>query len=126
MTGRAGREEVLTQCRLLDGIELSYPFDEGTAVFKVGGRMLALISLGDTPGRVTVKCDPDAAVALRGSYGAIQPGYHMNKRHWITITLGADVPDALVTDLVADSYSLVVSALPAHLRPADQKQAPAR
>ncbi|MGD0082903.1 MAG: MmcQ/YjbR family DNA-binding protein [Acidimicrobiales bacterium] len=111
------RETVLAQCGGLVGTELSYPFGDDTAVFKVGGKMLALVSLDDSPGRVTLKCDPDAAVGLRDSYAAIGPGYHMDKRHWITVELGGDVPDALLADLIVDSYDLVVGALPARLRP---------
>jgi predicted DNA-binding protein (MmcQ/YjbR family) len=60
---------------------------------------------------VSVKCDPDLAVQLRATYEAIVPGYHLNKRHWLTITVGG-VPDTLVRELVADSYELVAGGLP--------------
>jgi predicted DNA-binding protein (MmcQ/YjbR family) len=115
------RETVLGQCAAFVGSELTYPFGDETAVFKVGGKMHAMVSLDDSPGRVTLKCDPDAAVDLRDSYAAVGPGYYMNKRHWITVDLGGDVPDALLTDLVADSYDLVVAGLPARLRPQDRE-----
>ena len=68
------------------------------------------------PLEVSVKCEPDLAVALRDSYPAIRPGYHLNKRHWNTITLDGSLPDQLVRDLVEDSYDLVVSALPKRVR----------
>jgi predicted DNA-binding protein (MmcQ/YjbR family) len=109
VSGQLTRETVLGQCAALAGSELSYPFGDETAGFKVGGKMHCMVSLDDSPGRVTIKCDPDVAVGLRDSYAAIGPGYYMNKRHWITIELGGDVPDALLTDLVADSYGLVVA-----------------
>jgi predicted DNA-binding protein (MmcQ/YjbR family) len=115
------RETVLEQCAAFPGSELSYPFGDETAVFKVGGKMHAMVSLDDSPGRVTIKCDPEAAIGLRNSYAAIGPGYYMNKRHWITVDLGGEVPGALLTDLVADSYDLVVAGLPARLRPIDHK-----
>jgi predicted DNA-binding protein (MmcQ/YjbR family) len=118
------RAEVLAQCARFPGAELSYPFGDDTAVHKVGGKMFAMASLADQPGTVTVKCDPDAAVSLRASHSAITPGYYMNRRHWITIALGGDVPGALVADLVADSYALVVDGLPARLRPREQDAAP--
>jgi predicted DNA-binding protein (MmcQ/YjbR family) len=89
------------------GAEETFPFNASTSVFKVGGKMFALSALSDEPLRVSVKCDPDSAEELRETHQAIIPGYHLNKRHWITITLNADVPDARVKELVEDSYDLV-------------------
>jgi predicted DNA-binding protein (MmcQ/YjbR family) len=71
---------------------------------------------GAMPLEVSVKCEPDLAVALRDTYPAIRPGYHLNKRHWNTITLDGSLPDELVRDLVEDSYDLVFSALPKRIR----------
>jgi predicted DNA-binding protein (MmcQ/YjbR family) len=65
---------------------------------------------------VSVKCEPELAVSLRHSYAAIRPGYHLNKRHWNTITLDGSLSDQLVRDLIEDSYDLVVSALPRRVR----------
>jgi predicted DNA-binding protein (MmcQ/YjbR family) len=79
-----------------------FPFGPDHSVFKVL--------------QVSVKCEPELAVQLRNSYLAIRPGYHLNKRHWNTITLDGSLPDQLVRDLVEDSYDLVVSALPKRLR----------
>jgi predicted DNA-binding protein (MmcQ/YjbR family) len=93
-----------------------FPFGPETSVFKVGGKMFALSGLGRAPLEVSVKCEPDLAVALRDSYPAIRPGYHLNKRHWNTITLDGSLPDQLVRDLIEDSYDLVVSALPKRVR----------
>ena len=84
--------------------------------FRVAGKMFALSALERTPLEVSVKCEPELAVGLRGSYRAIRPGYHLNKRHWNTITLDGSLPDQLVRDLIEDSYALVVSALPKRTR----------
>ena len=89
-----------------------FPFGPEHSVFKVAGKMFALSALGRTPLEVSVKCEPDLAVALRASYPAIRPGYHLNKRHWNTITLDGELTDQFVRDLIEDSYDLVVSALP--------------
>jgi predicted DNA-binding protein (MmcQ/YjbR family) len=114
-TGR--REAVLSQCGALSVAELDYPFGEDTAVFKVVGKMFAMVSLGDAAGSVTLKCEPEESEALRQAHSGITPGYYMNKRHWISIDLGADLPPDLVTELVRGSYDLVVASLPAKHRP---------
>ena len=88
-----------------------YPFDEHTAVYKVGGKMFALVSLEEVPLRITLKCDPDEAEALRTQYPAIVPGYHMSKRHWNTVTLDNSIPEEEIFDLVEGSYRLVVASL---------------
>ena len=93
-----------------------FPFGSTPSVFKVAGKMFALSRLGSAPLEVSVKCEPDLAVALRETHPAIRPGYHLNKRHWNTITLDGTLPDQLVRDLVEDSYDLVVSALPKRVR----------
>jgi predicted DNA-binding protein (MmcQ/YjbR family) len=93
-----------------------FPFDSQHSVFKVAGKMFALTALGRTPLKVSVKCEPELAVQFRASYEAVQPGWHLNKRHWNTITLGADVPDELLRDMIEDSYDLVVDGLPKRAR----------
>jgi predicted DNA-binding protein (MmcQ/YjbR family) len=103
-------------CLAQRGASEGFPFRPDVSVFKVAGKMFALSMLGRTPLEVSVKCEPDLAVQLRDSYGAIRPGYHLNKRHWNTITLDGSLPDQLVRDMIEDSYDLVVSALPKRTR----------
>jgi predicted DNA-binding protein (MmcQ/YjbR family) len=100
-------EELREWCLTMPGAEETFPFSEGVSVFKTRGKIFALTALRREPLTVSVKCDPDLAEQLRASYDAIAPGYHLNKRHWITITVNADVPDAHVRDLIEDSYDLV-------------------
>jgi predicted DNA-binding protein (MmcQ/YjbR family) len=103
-------------CLACTGARQEFPFGERTSVFKVGGRMFALSALASRPLRVSLKCEPDLAQGLRATYPAIQPGYHLNKRHWVTITLDGSVPDEAVFELLEDSYDLVVAGLPAAQR----------
>jgi predicted DNA-binding protein (MmcQ/YjbR family) len=84
-----------------------FPFGPETSVFKVGGKMFALVALTREPLKVSVKCEPELGEQLRASYTEIEPGYHLNKRHWLTVTCGGEVSDELVRDLVAGSYELV-------------------
>ena len=77
----------------------------------------ALSHLDGEPLQLSVKCDPELAAQLRSAYPAIMAGYHLNKRHWNTITLDGSLPDEMVTDLLGDSYDLVVASLPKARRP---------
>ncbi len=126
----SSRGQVLERCSALPAAELSHPFGEDTAVFKVSGKMFALVDLTGKHGRVTVKADPGYAAALVVRHQQITPGYYMNKRHWITVDLGdatcATLPAGLVDELLEDSYQLVVAGLPARLRPIPPAPAPAR
>jgi predicted DNA-binding protein (MmcQ/YjbR family) len=103
-------------CLRHPGAVEEFPFGPETSVFKVAGKIFALSGLERTPLQVSVKCEPELAVDLRNSYPAIRPGYHLNKRHWNTITLDGSLPDQLVRDLIEDSYDLIVSALPRRMR----------
>ncbi|WP_369043664.1 MmcQ/YjbR family DNA-binding protein [Streptomyces sp. Midd1] len=90
-----------------------FPFTPETSVFKVLGKLFALTNLDARPLTVNLKCDPQDALRLREQHpGLIIPGYHMNKRHWNTVTVDAELPDRLVRELVEDSYDLVVAGLP--------------
>ena len=106
------RAEVIETCTGLVGTVEDYPFGDDVAVYKVGGRMFALVSLVGDPGSVNLKCDPELAVALRARYAAVRPGYHQNKRHWNTVELDGSIPAAEVSEMIELSYELVVSALP--------------
>jgi predicted DNA-binding protein (MmcQ/YjbR family) len=93
------------------GASSSYPFGPGALVFKVANKMFALLGDDETPLTMNLKCDPDEALALRAAHPAIEPGYHMDKRHWNTITLDGSLPDALVREMIDQSYELVVAGL---------------
>jgi predicted DNA-binding protein (MmcQ/YjbR family) len=109
--------ELHAYCLSMPGAGEEFPFSEGVSVFKVGGKMFALSALSADPLEVSVKCEPDLAVGLRDAHAAIRPGYHLNKRHWNTITLDGSLDDAMVRDMVEDSYDLVVYGLPKSRRP---------
>jgi predicted DNA-binding protein (MmcQ/YjbR family) len=93
-------------------------------VFKVGGKMFALTALDTRPLTVSLKCEPALAEALRAEHSAVRPGYHLNKRHWITVTLDDSLPDELVFELIEDSYALVVDGLPQRERDLVRSRAP--
>jgi predicted DNA-binding protein (MmcQ/YjbR family) len=106
------RDDVLDFCASLPGATEDYPFGDGVAVFKVGGRMFALVPLEGSPGTVNLKCDPDLALELRARYAAVHPGYHQNKRHWNTVDLVSSVEDDNLREMIDHSYGLVINGLP--------------
>ncbi len=82
---------------------------------KVGGKMFALADV-DNFTSINLKCDPGKAIELREQYAGISPGYHMNKKHWITVNVNEDVPDTLLQELISASYTLVYDSLPKKLK----------
>lgn len=97
------------------GTKLDLPFGPDTLVYKVVGRMYALIAWQSDPLRLSLKCDPEQAIRLREKYNAITPGYHLSKTHWNTITLDGSVPDQEMIDMINESYRLVVAYMPKRL-----------
>ncbi|WPP50905.1 MmcQ/YjbR family DNA-binding protein [Catalinimonas niigatensis] len=102
-------------CIAKKGVTEEFPFGEQTLVFKVMGKIFALTNI-DTFESVNLKCDPEQAVLLREQYAEVQPGYHMNKKHWNTVNLNGSVGDKLLKEWIDHSYSLVFNSLPAKLK----------
>jgi predicted DNA-binding protein (MmcQ/YjbR family) len=106
------RDDVLDFCGSLTGAVEDYPFGDGVAVFKVAGRMFALVSLEGDRGSVNLKCEPGLALELRARYSAVRPGYHQDKRHWNTVDLDRSIDDNELREMIEQSYGLVVDGLP--------------
>ncbi|RPK76087.1 hypothetical protein EES45_23920 [Streptomyces sp. ADI97-07] len=104
-------QELRALCLEFNASTEEFPFGPETSVFKVLGKVFALSALDGRPLTVNLKCDPDDAVRLREEHPAIVPGWHMNKRHWNTLTV-QELPGRMVRELVEDSYDLVVAGLP--------------
>ncbi|WP_191599943.1 MmcQ/YjbR family DNA-binding protein [Marinomonas algicola] len=96
--------------------EECYPFDESIAVFKVQGKMFALLSRYQGRPLVNLKCNPDHAIELRGIFEEVFPAYHMNKRHWNSIFLDGELPMGELERLIDHSYALVVKGLKKSIR----------
>jgi|SRR5579884_1734254 len=103
--------ELRDRCLSFPGASETFPFGPETSVFKVAGRIFALSRLGGRPLEVSLKCEPALAEQLRAAHRAVRPGYHLNKRHWNTVTLDGSIPDRILADMIEDSYDLVVSSL---------------
>jgi len=109
-------ESYRTYCLSKPGTSEGMPFDDKVLVFKVMNKMFALTDI-DAFASINLKCDPERAVTLREEFdGAIIAGYHMNKKHWNTITTDGAVPDKLIYELIDHSYELIVKSLPRKTR----------
>ena len=104
-------EDLRFHCIQKKGVSEEFPFDEVTLVFKVMGKMFALIGLEWTDAAINLKCDPERALDLRDEYDDIIPGYHMSKKHWNTVYTERGLEDDLIRELIDHSYELVVSKL---------------
>jgi predicted DNA-binding protein (MmcQ/YjbR family) len=108
-------DDILTFCLQLKGTTENFPFDKKTLVFKVMGKMYALIDV-ESPDSINLKCDPERAIEMRERYASVLPGYHMSKKHWNTILLNNELSNKELQDLIVHSYELVVSSLPKKLQ----------
>jgi len=108
-------EELREYCLSKKGVSEHFPFDETTLVFKVMNKMFALTDI-EKPFSVNLKCNPEIAIELREIYTAVQPGFHMSKKHWNTINIDGSIDDKLIYDWIDSSYDLVVNGLSKKLK----------
>ena len=97
-------------CLSKKGVTESFPFDNTTLVFKVGGKMFALADI-DSFISINLKCGPEQAIDLRERFDGIKPGWHMNKKHWNTVEVNSDVSSNKILELIDHSYELVLNSL---------------
>jgi predicted DNA-binding protein (MmcQ/YjbR family) len=108
-------ETLREYCLSKPAVEESFPFDDTTLVFKVGGKIFALFPLNKELS-INLKCDTEKAIELREHYPCVIPGYHMSKKHWNTIFINGSVSDKLIKEWIDDSYDLVYQSLPKKVR----------
>ena len=99
-------------CLKKHGAMEDMPFGPDHLVFKVSGKMFALVELNEIPATANLKCDPDLALELRDRYEQVRAGYHMNKKHWNTVEIAGGIPEIELKKMIDHSYELVVRALP--------------
>jgi predicted DNA-binding protein (MmcQ/YjbR family) len=97
-------------CLAKKGVTEEFPFGEETLVYKVMGKMFALTDVQDFTS-INLKVMPEIGIELRERYSSVQEAYHMNKKHWITVSMDGGVPDRLICQWISDSYDLVAKGL---------------
>jgi len=112
-------EEFRDYCLSLKGTTEKMPWRDpeysSVLVFEVGGKWFGFVDI-DRFEFCNLKCDPDISLELQARYEGVTPGWHMNKKHWISVRFGRDVPDAVIKELVAAAHDLVFAKLPKKLR----------
>lgn len=98
-------------CLSKKGVTEEFPFGEQTLVFKVMGKMFALTDV-EVFESVNLKVEPEMGIELREKYSSVLPGYHMNKKHWITVMMDGSIGDKLISQWIDNSYNLVSASLP--------------
>lgn len=104
-------EDLKQYCLNKKCVTMDFPFDENTLVFRVGGKMFLLTNISDPKFKINLKCDPILAQYLRQEYTSITPGYHMNKRHWNTVSINENMPVEKLLWMIDMSYDLVLKSL---------------
>lgn len=104
-------EEYRAHCLSFTGVTEDFPFDEDTLVFRVMDKIFALTNVSKFE-RINIKCDPIKAATLRTLYDEVEPGFHMNKKHWNSVNPQGTLDDEIVKEWINDSYKLVVESLP--------------
>ena len=92
------------------------PFGPDVDVYKVEGKVFAILAPDGKPPTVSLKCEPNLAMHLRQQYNGVTPGYHLNKKHWITVRLDGEVPRGHLEEMIEHSYERVVAGLPKMVR----------
>lgn len=105
-------EQFIQYCESKPFVHYDFPFGEETMVFRVKNKIFAITSLNNDHFSVNLKCDPERAEELREKYEEVQPGYHMNKKHWNTVNFEGRLTRPLLKELVDHSYELVKKSLP--------------
>ena len=104
-------EVIREYCLKKKGVTEEFPFGEETLVFKVMDKIFILASLDSIPLQINLKCNPEKTIELREEYEAVQPGYHMNKKHWNTVIIDGSVPNKKILEWIDHSYKLVAAGL---------------
>lgn len=105
-------EEIREYCISKPAVTEGFPFNETALVFKVAGKMFALLDLSEDSRGISLKCEPELAIGLREEHPEVTPAYHFNKQHWNGVDVRGNVGDGLLKEWIDHSYTIVVESLP--------------
>ena len=109
-------EEIREYCLSKKGVSEGFPFNDTALVFKVAGKMFALLDLSEEKRGISLKCDPVLALELRERHPDVTPAYHFNKKHWNGISLRGSLSPDLIKEWIDHSYHIVATGLSKKIR----------
>ena len=109
-------EQIRDYCLAKPAVTEGFPFNDTALVFKVAGKMFALLDLSEEQRGISLKCNPELAIELREQHPKVTPAYHFNKKHWNSVKMDQTIPDRLICEWIDHSYDLVFSGLPVKIR----------
>ncbi len=104
-------EDIRLYCLQKPGVTEDFPFGEDTLAFRVMSKIFMLTNLSNSSTSINLKCDPERALELREQYASVKPGYHMNKKHWNTVSVDDTVDSSMIYEWIDHSYELVAKGL---------------
>jgi predicted DNA-binding protein (MmcQ/YjbR family) len=105
-------EEIREYCISKPGVTEGFPFNDTALVFKVAGKMFALLDLSEEARGISLKCDPELAIELREQHSEVTPAYHFNKQHWNGVDINGSVSNTMLKEWIDHSYTIVLDSLP--------------
>ena len=105
-------EEIRDYCLSKPGVTEGFPFNDTALVFKVAGKMFALLDLSEAQRGISLKCDPELAIELREHHSEVTPAWHFNKQHWNGVSLSGNISNDQLKEWIDHSYTIVVESLP--------------
>jgi predicted DNA-binding protein (MmcQ/YjbR family) len=105
-------EEIREYCIAKPGVTEGLPFNDTALVFKVAGKMFALLDLSEESRGITLKCNPELAIEIREQHPEVTPAWHFNKVHWNGVDLQGSISYTQLKEWIDHSYNIVVGSLP--------------
>jgi predicted DNA-binding protein (MmcQ/YjbR family) len=105
-------EKIREYCLAKPGVTEGFPFNDTALVFKVAGKMFALLDLSEEQRGISLKCDPELAIELREQHPEVSPAYHFNKQHWNGVNLKGSISNDQLREWIDHSYTIVFDSLP--------------
>ncbi len=109
-------EEIREYCIAKKGVTEGFPFNETALVFKVMGKMYAILDLSEDSRGLSLKCDPEKAIELREQHSEVTPAWHFNKQHWNNVCITGGLSGEEISELIDHSYELIVNSLTKKLK----------
>ena len=105
------KKSLISYCTSKPFVTSDFPFDDEVMVFRICGKIFALLNIKSLENNISLKCNPELALILREEYKGITPGYHLNKKHWNSVDCDTEISDEKIKELIDHSYIVTAKGL---------------